>query len=161
MRKISVLLLTLLVISICGCGGTEQGIDLDEYEQLNEIYYARVDLEAEVPTIYLYCADDESVRQWILIQNILIAERNLREETEAELYFCIHFDAEGESFVFDDREYVDLDDEAFMEKLPPLMSEYLFTGYYYLPEEFDQVDLEQNIKEKIMEPIKEKYIDVE
>nr|WP_288886841.1 hypothetical protein [uncultured Blautia sp.] len=48
----TVLLLALLVISICGCGGKK--IDLDEYEQLNEIYYARVDLEEEVILPFTY-----------------------------------------------------------------------------------------------------------
>nr|WP_288887228.1 hypothetical protein [uncultured Blautia sp.] len=161
MRKISVLLLALLVVSICGCGGKK--IDLDEYEQLNEIYYARVDLEEEVPTIYLYCADDEPIKQWILIQNVLSAHGDLYIETNhIELDFCIHFDAEGESFIYDEREYTGLDDEAFMEKLPPLMAKYLSEeGFYLLPTEAEQAELEQNIREKIIDPIKEKYIDVE
>ena len=159
MRKISVLLLALLVIGICGCGGKK--IDLDEYEQLNEIYYARVDLEAEIPTIYLYCTDDDSKNRWIIIQNILSAIGDLYIETNhMEINFCIYFDAEGESFVYDDREYAGLDDEEFMEKLTPLMAEYILEeGIYLLPTEEEQAALEQNIKEKIMDPIKEKYID--
>lgn len=79
-----------------------------------------------------------------------------------EIYFCIHFDAEGESFIYDEREYAGLDDETFMEKLPPLMAEYILEeGFYLLPTEAEQAALEQNIKEKIIDPIKEKYIEVE
>lgn len=159
MRKISVLLLALLVIGICGCGEKKQGINLDEYEQLNEIYYARVDLEAEVPTIYLYCADDEPIKQWNLILTILSEHEFLRSEMEITSYICIHFDSEGESFVYDESEYAGLDKEEFIEKLPPLMAEFAFQETAYLPNSSEQELLEQNIKEKIMNPIKEKYMD--
>ena len=69
MKKVYVLFLTLLVVCICGCNNAgKDGVNLSEYEEITEGFYARADLKEEIPTIYVWVSSvADSSSQWLAL----------------------------------------------------------------------------------------------
>lgn len=168
MRRAAIAVLILLMIGVCGCGerSKKEEFDLTGYEQLSEICYVKVDLEEGegLITVYVYCADDDASRKWFVFSSMVDAcwdtiaaidtmEIFHEKELEGSDFCCIHFDADGDHFVYDSREYIGLNEEEFIEKFPSPIVEYAFREDRYLPDASEQELLEQNIDEKIKNPI--------
>ena len=90
---------------------------------------------------------------WDTIAAIDTMEIFHEKELEGCDFCCIHFDADGDHFVYDSREYIGLNEEEFIEKFPSPIVEYAFREDRYLPDASEQELLEQNIDEKIKNPI--------
>ena len=160
MKKVHVLFLTLLVVCICGCGNAgKNGLDLSKYEKAEEGLYIRADLKEEIPTIYMYCpADADPTLQWLFLLYAMKPLIEMQKNFEIDDY-CIYFDTDEFRYVYLDSEVKKYDDrDAFLETLPPEWSEAASRGYDLdAPSEYFDT-IKENIEEKIMVPIREKYV---
>ena len=153
-EKVYVLFLTLLVVCICGCNNAgKDGVDLSEHEEITEGFYARADLKEEIPTIYVWVSSvADSSSQWLALL------KEMQKNFEIDDY-CIYFDTDEFRYVYLDSEFKKYDDsDAFLESLPPGWSEAAKTSYVLDDDQEYFVRIKKNIEEKIMVPIREKYV---
>ena len=160
MKKVYVLFLTLLVVCICGCNNAgKDGVNLSEYEEITEGFYARADLKEEIPTIYVWVSSvADSSSQWLALLYVADPLIEMQKNFEIDDY-CIYFDTDEFRYVYLDSEVKKYDDrDAFLETLPPEWSEAASRGYDLdAPSEYFDT-IKENIEEKIMVPIREKYV---
>lgn len=73
--------------------------------------------------------------------------------------YCIYFDTDEFRYVYLDSEFKKYDDsDTFLESLPPGWSEAAKTSYVLDDDQEYFVRIKKNIEEKIMVPIREKYV---